>query len=417
MQRKILSGLLLVTATTLACGDNKAAAIDADRRPIDAAPDARPIDAPPAVFGGTVSLLEVSAFRAAGPLLGQGPTFQAGFDNVTALGAPVYDDTGGTPLGCRAWNLTAAQTAQAALGVDEGNLAVTVTQTTPTAPLFPTCAYVGTAGYICPDLTTASGGGTIAAGAQGTATLTDADITYTAANAAGRYVRISGATNAANNGVFPIAAVGGANTIVYINPAVVAETIPAAGSHVNFAGAGPIPGAVMEPGFLADNAAVTIAHTAGGGNHIPAYSVTTGANGVGNHFTLDAAELAKFHAVPVDGSAFSIACTAANCPAGSADATVLQITTTDTAVTGLSEFAMPLPTTSSVRIQCGQLSLGAGATMTVPAGAMALLKNAATTTKRVRISFSRVALLSGNSPATVSTIAGHTVLGFTTPAN
>jgi len=181
---------------------------------------------------------------------------------------------------------------------------------------------------------------------------------------------------------------------------------------LNLAAVGPIP-SMPDPGFLADDAGITIAHAAS--THIPAFSATTSSGGVGNDFVLETTELNKLNAVPLDGSAFTITCTAANCPAGSAIANVLQITTTDSTALP-SPFSFPPPTTSSVRIQCGGLSgANAGGSITVPAEAMALLKNATGIT-RIRASFSRVDLMGGNQPATVSLLAGHTVLGFTNTA-
>ncbi len=411
MKSPIFTGILLSMVAGIAgCGEDKPSTIDA--RPIR--PDGPVVDAPPvaAVFGGTISLLEVSVLNpgTSGTAFGQGPSFSAVFNDVTALGTPVFDEIPGSTLGCKAWNLNAAQTAASLLGVDEGVVSIT---STGTAPPIPACTFGATTGYTCAATGTAGTGGTIAMGPQaGLATLTDADTMFNTNNVSGRYVKIAGATNAANNGAFPIVALGGPNTIVYANPAVVAEELPAAALHINIAAVGPIP-SVPDPGFIADDAGITITHVAGGGNHIPAFTATTSASGVGDDFILDVAELNKLNAIPLDGSELKITCSAAQCPAGSATANTIQITTTDAPLSP-SPFSFPTPVTSSVRIQCAGLSLSAGGSLTVPAAAMALLKNA-TGIKRIRASFSRLDLMTGTQPANVSVFAGHTIIGFTTP--
>lgn len=414
MKSPVFAGILLSTVAAAGCGSDTTKTVDGRPiRPDAVVVDAPAPDAPGPTFGATISLLEASVLNpgASGTAFGQGPSFSAVFNDVTALGAPVYEEIPGSTLGCKAWNLTAARTIASLIGIDEGPLAITTTGTAPAFP--PGCGYGATTGYVCPDMTTASTGGTIGPGPQaGLATLTDPDNTFNSGNVLGRYVKITGAAMPSNNGAFPIVALGSANTIVYANPGFVAETLPGAAVHLNLAAVGPIP-SMPDPGFLADDAGITIAHAAS--THIPAFSATTSSGGVGNDFVLETTELNKLNAVPLDGSAFTITCTAANCPAGSAIANVLQITTTDSTALP-SPFSFPPPTTSSVRIQCGGLSgANAGGSITVPAEAMALLKNATGIT-RIRASFSRVDLMGGNQPATVSLLAGHTVLGFTNTA-
>ena len=415
MKSPIFAGILLSMVTGIAgCGEDKPSTIDA--RPIRAdgpVADAAPIDAAGAVFGGTISLLEVAVLdpRGSGATVAQGPSFSAVFNDVTFLGTPMFDEIPGSTLGCKAWKLNAAQSLGSLLGNDEGAISIT---STGTAPVIPGCGYGATTGYVCPDTATASTGGLVAAGPMaGTATLTDADNTFTAANTSGRYVKITGAANPSNNGAFPIVALASATTLVYGNPGVMAESLPATAAHLNIAAVGPIPGA-PDPGFLADAAGITIAHAAGGGNKIPAFSATTGVNGVGDDFSLDTTELTKLQSISLDGTALTITCSATQCPAGSASANTIQITTTDAPLTP-SPFSFPTPVTSSIRIQCGGLALSAGGSITVPAAAMALIKNATGIT-RIRASFSRLDLMSGNQPASVSVFAGHTVIGFTTPA-
>jgi hypothetical protein len=412
MKSPVFAGILLSTVAAAGCGSDNNTTVDGRPiRPDAVVVDAPGPDAPGPTFGATISLLEASVLNPRmTTAFGQGPSFSAVFNDVTALGAPVYEEIPGSTLGCKAWNLTAARTIASLIGIDEGPLAITTTGTAPAFP--PGCGYGATTGYVCPDMTTASTGGTIGTVNANLASLTDPDNTFTAGNTGGRYVKISGAAMPGNNGAFPIVMMPGPNTIVYLNPAHADETLPGAAVHLNLAAVGPIP-SMPDPGFLANEAGITIAHAAS--THIPAFSATTSSGGVGDDFVLEDAELNKLNAVPLDGSAFTITCTAANCPAGSAIANVLQITTTDSTALP-SPFSFPPPTTSSVRIQCGGLSgANAGGSITVPAEAMALLKNATGIT-RIRASFSRVDLMGGNQPATVSLLAGHTVLGFTNTA-
>lgn len=386
-----------------ACGDNdEHTPMDAqniDAQNIDAPP---PIDAPATTYSATMTALEVAVLNP--PVTGQPPSFfgqglQIGIsfqDSETGV-APIMEEMPGSPLGCKLYEFNQAQAVQATLGNNEGNVTVTVTD-----QMIPTCVHMPTTGYICPHNGTASTGGIIAAGPMpGTATLTDADTTFNADNSTGRYVSISGATNAANNGAFPILAVLGPNVILYGNPARVAENIPATGSHVNLAGVGPIPGAAA--GFIANDAAASFALTPGGGNHFQAFTHMTA--DIGDDFTMPDAELAKLNAIPTNGAAFTITCDGGTC--GTASGSLLNIVTTDAPTAGLSPFAFPIPTTKRVQIRCAAI----GATsVTVPAAYSAALMNSGYT--RIQATFMRPALMAGG-PANVNAIGGHAKVGFT----
>lgn len=405
MKRLALSAL--ATASLVACGD------DGSDTPTDAAPatdaevDAPDLDAPVVTRSGSISVLEVAVLNpgTSGTFFGQGNQVNIGFTSSDAVPGPTMEEMPGSALGCKAWRYDAAQAGAASVGLDEGSVQVAATGTG--APNFPACVHTAGVGYTCPHTGTASTGGTIAAGPQqGTATLTDTDVTFDAGNTTNRYVRITGATTAANNGVFPIVGLVGANTIVFANPAVVAETIPGTGSHVNLAGVGPTPNA-PDPGFMGNDNAVTVALTAGGMNHIADFTSTTGAGTTGDDFSLATAESNKLNAIPRDGSAFTITCDAADCPAGSAAGTVLNIVTTDAPTAGLSPFAMPPPMTNRYQVRCSVLGATA---ITVPAAYSAIVMGAGAT--RIQASFIRGTLLGGGPPE-VSVVAGHAIVGFT----
>lgn len=413
MKKRLVCLALVTSNLGAACKDEDAGATptDALESDVDADPtDARDIDAAPAIYAGSISLIEANVLNpgTAGTFFGQGPQLGISFASSADVPPPVLEEMSESALGCKAWQFTPPQAAAAAAGLDEGVVRVTVTGTSATP--IPPCAHTTGVGYVCPHADTTSTGGVIAVGATtGTATLTDADTTFTAANTSGRYVRIAGATNVANNGVFPIVGFNAQtpNTLVYANARRVAETIPSTGSHVNLYGVGPIPNAA-DPGFLRNDSIVSVTLTAGGGNHLPTFTSATPSNqSFGDDFTLALSELNELNAIPRNGSAFTITCDATSCPAGSAAGTVLQIVTTDTPTTGLSPFAMPPPTSRQVKIRCGVLGRSA---ITVPAEYSALIMGAGAT--RMQATFIRGALLSGGPPE-VSVVAGHAIVGFT----
>lgn len=385
-----------------ACGDNIKATTDA--QDIDAAVDAE-IDAPPPVFTGTVSLQEIKLLNPgnSGTFFGQGPQASISFSSNAVVPGPILEEQVGSPLGCKAWSWNTAQTAAASLGVDEGPITISTSAGT-TRPAFPACVYQAGLGYICPQPGTSQLGGTVAVVGGGVASLTDLDTTYTDANSLGSYVSISGAATATNNGAFPIVGRPGPNTVLYGNPAAAAETLPAAATHLNLAAVGPIPG-TLDPGFMSNDVVMAFDHAAGGGNHVAAFTATTSPGTVGDDIGITQTELKKLNAIPLDGTAFTIACDGGNC--GSATGTILIIRTTDAATAGLSPFALPLPVTKHVEVRCAAI----GATsVTVPAAYSALIMTSGAT--RIQATFLRPTLMSGG-PATVNAIAGHGIVGYT----
>lgn len=415
---------LAIPFALAACGDNlsvntpiDASVTDPDAASIDAQEidareiDAREIDAPPAVtYGGTISVLEAALLNpgTSGTFFGQGVQASITFTQSDQVPAPMLEEMPGSPLGCKAWVYTPAQTIAATVGIDEGQVNVRSPAGTSTNLLAP-CVFTAGVGYTCPHNGTLSTGGTIAAGpAAGTATLTDTDVTFDLDNTTNRYVRISGATNAANNGVFPIVgfSIVAPNTIVYANPAFVAETIPAAGFHINLSGVGPTPGAI-DPGFLLDTASVDFVKAAGGGDHIAAFTATTTAGGsVGDDFTLPLADLNALNALPRDGSAFTISCPTCVTPAGGSG-TLINIVTTDAPTAGLSPFSLPAPVTERVQVRCAALGQNA---VTVPAAYSAFLMRAGIT--RIQATLIRPTLMGGG-PSSVTSISGHAIVGYT----
>lgn len=418
-----------------ACGDNKAVeqpidappvdidAQDIDARVIDAPPpiDAREIDAPPAVtYSGTISVLEAALLNPTGApttYFGQGVQIGISFTASDQVPAPVMEEQPGSPLGCKVWVMDRNQAIASSVGVNEGPVQINSPAGTTANPPFPACTF-GANGYFCPELTTASAGGTIttvpAGPLMGFPMLTDADVTYTTGNSANRWVSITGAANGANNGNFPILAVAGTNAIVYANTMAVPETIPATGSnHINVAGVGPTPAAVApDPGFLLDTTSFDFVHAAG--THVGAFtSTTTAAGSVGDDFELSPASRTLMNALPRDGSAFTIACDAASCAAGSGSGSLINIVTTNGTPAAGNPFDMPLPAmTNGRRVQIRCAALGA-TSITVPAAYSAFLTPAMTNTAtRIQATFIRPTLMGGGL-ANVTSISGHAIVGFT----
>ena len=365
---------------------------------------------PPATtYSGSINVLEVDVLNpgTSGTSFGQGIQASITFHASTDLPPAVLEQNPTSALGCKAYEYTAAEAVIASLGRDEGPVQINAAAGT-AAPTFPACVFMAGAGYVCPESSTGGTGGTIAAGtgpAAGLVTLTDLDTTFTAATTTNRYVSITGAATAANNGAFPILALIGMNTIAYGNPAFAAEVLPATATHVNLAAVGPTPSAA-DPGFLQNDNTMEFVLTPGGDMDLPAFTVTTGTNTVGDDFVLDMATLNRLNAIPMDGSAITIGCTAATC--GSASGMVVSITTTDAPTATLSAFAMPMPTTKRVVVQCAQL---AATSITIPAEYSALLMGSGAT--RVRTTVIRPTLMTSVTDEDVSAISGHAIVGFT----
>ena len=346
---------------------------------------------------GTISIEEVSI-----PSYGQGLDVDVRFVGTNGAPTPVFDELPDSDEGCTVWELTPAQAAD--VGLDEGT--ITVTGGTPAiAP----CIYAGSPGYLC--IRHNGIGGVVAAGpAPGTATFTASLIlpsgSFTA-NELGHYLRISGAVAAGNNGSFPILAVANANTLVFGNPAFVAESFGTSTGWFTLSGSGPIPQA-PDPGFLADGDSLMVTLTPGGDNQFAAFAPVVNA---GDDFTLDAASTPTLSGIPLDGTAFSLGCDAAGNQCGVASRTRLVITTTDAPLAGLGPFALPPPVTKSTVIRCESTT---GTTVTVPAAASAFLMASGAT--RVEARYARINRADGSAAGASHVVeVGHAIAGYTTP--
>jgi hypothetical protein len=392
--------------TFAACGGDDEGNPDARRFDANLNPDGS-IDAAMAVVAGTFSVLDAELIVRNGsnqPVpFASGPSIRMNFVDPTELGAPVVDTTNGTVFGCKVFEYTPAQFA-ASLGHDFGAMQVT---TGDGSPVFPPCIFVPNAGYVCPDTATASTAGVIGPGpATGVFTLTDLDVTYSAA-VLGRYVQISGATTASNNGAFPIVGFNGAapNTIAYANPFAVAETLPATGASVTVGGAGPIP-QVAEGTFIEDDESYSLTFTSSD-QTLASFTGTVG--DAANHFNLDAASRALLTQPPPTGEAFTLRCDDGGACGGDGIASVLNIQTTDAPVNPASPFSMPPPVTKAVLIRC--TSAIGGTEVTIPADVSDRLRLSGAT--RIQSTFARAQLIT-LTPAnnSLTYIAGTSEVGF-----
>jgi hypothetical protein len=449
--RKTLSTRLAVlfgagALMAAACGDNIKPGGDDDDD------DAPPIDAevpdmePPPVFTGTITVLEASVFGA--PILGQGIQIAASFFEDGGV-PPVYEENAG-PTGCKVWEYTPAQVAD--VGSDEG--AVVVTIDNPEAhgfdPAIPGCGFVAGRGYMCPDATQSTGGavqgvpdtGNPGSCVAGRLMLTDTDAPFTFHVTDGRYVAFSNTgtpllpdgTALPVIGKLPVTPEDNTTVILFYPQAtttcIPATPLDAAAVHLTLAGVGPVPGfdngGSTDAGFLANNATVTVALTAGGGNHIPSFTATFpgDTHSPGDDFVLDAASTAIFApagsfpgatGIPLDGSAFTVACDAsdgAGCsstPAPTGDGVVLNIVTTDADLTGIGPTTLPPPMTKRVQVRCAALGSNQ---VTVNATASAHLMTSGAT--KLQATFIRGSL-SGNPEGTVNIVTGHAITTFQVP--
>lgn len=328
-----------------------------------------------------------------GPLIVIGP-LQAKEDKVEAS----YEEAPGSPFACKVFELTPDQFADQ--GLDVGTFQFTVDG----GPTFPPCKYVDGPGWVCSGAEGTGGDIQSVDPKQGTYSITDPGLTF-GNDEVGRLVEISGATEPANNGVFPVVDALGDNVIHYKNPAG-AEELAMAGSYSTHAGFGPAN--LADP--IQDDFSVTVALTAGGEGKFEDFSTNLE---FGNSFTLDTASQQTISNIPMDGSAFTIGCDGEGGECGTAMATALNIETTDAVIDpdlplNGEEGGLPAPQTKYVRVFC-LLLIGR---VTVPAEASAYL--ASSGAKRIRAFFVRAESteeIQENAQATL--IMGHGVGGFT----
>lgn len=343
-------------------------------------------------FRGRIALEELSVDG-----YGQGLDLDVRFAALANEPAPVWEESPGSDEGCKVSYLTPPQAAD--VGLYEGGLEISGGTLQ-----IPSCTFGDGGGYVC--ASSIGTGGVLTMGpAPGTAVFTYGADLFSSAQL-GNYLRIVGAAQSANNGAFPIIAVGSAKTLTIAAPTVVAETLPASAIWATEAASGIVPG-VADPGFLLDDDTITVRLTAGATTLFGSFEHSIDA---GDDFTLDTPSAATLGAVPLSGVSFSIGCSGAGGDCGAANYTSLVIRTTDAPLTGLGPTAMPAPVSKTIVIRCASAT---GTTRTVPAAAAAYLTNSGAT--RVEARYARTNRVTGGMVyAPYAVEVGHAVAGYTT---
>ncbi len=434
---KRLVSLVCVLGGAAACGDNltngggddDTDAIQIDAPNPDAPTDAPPIDAPTATHAGTISVFDVRLRNQGGAGVdGHGIQVGISFTDLASAQQPIMEESPGNPTdGCKLWEYTPAQLV-ASFGADQGPVQVCGSGPGPqftcaqAGNAFPPCVFQAGVGYICPDTASSGSANGVTIASAGTSLTSMATTTLNKFDGldVGRYIRFSGTGNAIldNAGPLPIVMVPAAGmgaAVVFAGVEVTA--MPTAGTYTVLAGVGPIPGAPAS-GFLADNEMITFQKAASANfEAFPANLGFSGANGIGDAFTLGTAPVGGVAKVlpttiPTDGSAFTVGCdNAAAC--GTSLGSILNIITTDATVLP-SPFSFPPPVTKRVQIRC--IEVGA-TTITVPAAYSARLTRAMSGGTRIQTSFIRSnqagATNMSGPPNTVLIAGGHAEVGFT----
>jgi hypothetical protein len=382
---------------------------------VDAAPDVAP-DAPlplVATHTGTIEILDVRLRNMGGlGVDGYGVSLRVAFNENAQVIGPFMEESPSAIDGCKAWQYTPSQWAMT-LGKDEGPVQITATDG---SPAFPPCVFIAGLGYICPDTASSGVGGTFSStGAPaGTSLFSAGGATTFGAEDVGRYIRFSATGVSSLNTAFPIVAIVNATTVAVSTGAGINLTLPVAATFVTIAGVGPMPGAMPDT-FFSNTEKLTVAKASSANfEAFPANVGFTGAQGIGDDFTLGTANGKVLPTqIPLDGSAFTIGCdSAADC--GQALGTVVEIVTTD-APLGASPFSFPAVVTKRVRVRC--VKVGAYQ-VTVPAAYSALLSPASSGATRIQTRFMRLnqsgAVNDSGAPNRTNIGAGHAELGNTT---
>ena len=309
---------------------------------------------------------------------------------------PVYEEAEGSPFACKVYEKTAAEYKDP--GVDIGTLNFSIEG----GPIIPPCSEVS-GEWACIGVQGAGGDIALVDAGQGIMSLTDGATTF-GPEEIGRVVEFSGATQAANDGTFPIVAVPDSHTIQFHNPRIsaVAEPATTATWRTEY---GEGPARQIDP--VKNDDFLTVSLAAGGEGNFDDFSKTLE---FGDSFTLDTESVGVIENIPMDGSEFTVGCDGAGGDCGEADATALTLETTDAPLDPDFPSAFPDPVSKHVQIFC-LLLIGR---VTVPAEASQYLVDSGAT--RVRAIFGRaLSEQEIQKYAEITVVAGHAVMGFTDP--
>lgn len=354
---------------------------------------------PPATHTGLISIQDMSI--AGLPQAGHGLTVQAFF---TPLRAPDFEEPRGSDFGCKvsAYDLAREKPPAEA---HHGRLTIDGIRGGAIG-----CEFRAGRGYVCP---TVSGQAAASVRTEQGAALYSLDGLQLMAADVGRYLQVSGAARAENNGAFAILDVPSPGQAVVANQRAQSEMFDAQFAIV--AGAGPTPRDLYRP--FEDSGKVAVSLEPGGDRAFDAFAIEITPGGA---FTPDEETLhAITHLEPSDRP-LTLGCSGAGGTCGESAATVLRITSTDASVKGLSPVAMPAPEHHYVEISCAFPDRGQ---VTIPGEAMAFLEaahdKAPITRIRTAIMREGYGVVSNPAPAALNrtiVLVGHGVLGFSAPA-
>ena len=400
----------LSTFALVGCGDDDGGGPDAAAPDATPAPDARLPDAMMTVnYAGSVGVHEVTLLDR--PTLGSGLQITTSFNLATIPTTANFPGPGAGNFRCSATLSDKTMAAQIPPALNEGTVKVEVKAMGGGAgTAVPDCAFVGTA-YRCLSLPPGTGGTVAATAGTGTTGVTaftpSPAATFTTAMI-GNYL-----IDTMTGGAFPVV---GANATTL---AVLGATPGAFGPWLLAAGVGPIP-AVFDPttgapsgaapDFLADTDTVKVSLTPGGGNHFTALTTTDLA--VGDSFTLadDTVTLlnSDLDLSSTTGLTFGCKTGTAGCAASTGlNGTLILIDSTD-ATTFTGDTDLGTPARYSGNITCGALNTS----VTIPAGALAVLKQGNPTRLRISVFRDSFEPLTGTNGNAINVVAGHGFVKF-----
>jgi hypothetical protein len=380
----------LVASSVLACDDGTP--------PPPPAPDGGPSGDPPSPIG-TVGYLDLRYENLPPPFdgLGNGPLAAIGpFEDIEEASPPVYQENG-SQFGCKVFELTPEQFLSP--GIDIGTVNYTVHGGDWVTP---PCVIVPDVGWACPGAMGTGGDIAVVDAEMGIYSLTDPSAGFTGDDEVGRYLSISGASVAGNNGFFFVVGSTDPDNILFFNPGPGGVENNTDGGYATIGGFGP----AGRDDPIPDDALLEVSLEANEDSGLADFHTFVP---FGTSFTLDDSSQETISDIPMDGSGFEIGCHGEGGECGPAFADVLIIDTSDGPLDDLPPFLLPTPAEKSVKVFC--LSLVG---TKVPAEASAFLADSGAT--RIRTVSARIFptdVFSGTGKATV--LAGHAQAGFTDP--
>ncbi|MBI4512170.1 MAG: hypothetical protein HY698_21230 [Deltaproteobacteria bacterium] len=395
-----------------------------DAAAFDAAP---PVDAaPPDPLSATISVTEMKVLN---PQAGgaKGVTVSISFtDSSKSDKKPAYDDYSDATLkGCTVYEYDVTKNEKPLDTLNEGDVTITAKDSD---PVIPPCKYTP-AGYWCTGRV-----GTVASitaipanpdpPTPAMALVTAKDHAFAAADV-GRYLVIAGASNAANNGAYPIVAYNDtAKGVVIANSKAVAEVVTGPDGDTGITptwtllvGAGPNP-ATPEAYLLEDDDVVVVSLAPGGNKDWDAFGPEEVK--VADSFELSKTgtddSQAKIQAVPMDGKEFSLTCgnaasgdyPAQPCGQDALGSVILMETNDGDVPQGAPATYWPQAKNKVVTVKCVQ---ALAPQVKVSDKVMEIIKNSGAT--RIRTTFLRLHSKEPTSNHKIRLVSGHGTIGFT----